>query len=107
MLVDRVLAAGRMNVEQLRAYAQEREGDRSWRRFGRVDLAWPELKLAVEYDGLDHVGSARRMNDDRRRLNRLVAAGWTVLHVTAPRLRDDLPGLIAEIRATIRIRRAA
>ncbi|MGE5827294.1 MAG: DUF559 domain-containing protein [Micromonosporaceae bacterium] len=152
VLVDRVLATGRVaGIEHLLAYAQEREGERGWRRFGqvvrladgraesppesrlrvrlvlaglpvpqaqfnvygedgfiaRVDLAWPELKLAVEYDGLDHVGSARRMNDDRRRLNRLVAAGWTVLHVTAPRLRDDLPELVAEIRATIRNRRAS
>ena len=70
----------------------------------RVDLAWPELKIAIEYDGLAHVGSARQMQRDRRRLNRLVADGWIVLHVTAERLRDDFPGFVAEVRAAQRSR---
>jgi very-short-patch-repair endonuclease len=71
----------------------------------RVDLAWPQLKIAIEYDGLIHVGSARQMHRDRRRLNRLAAEGWIVLHVTAERLRDDFPGFVAEVRATLRSRR--
>jgi hypothetical protein len=51
----------------------------------RVDFAYPELRIAIEYDGLWH-GERRAFLDDRRRLNRLVAAGWIVLHVTV----DDL-----------------
>lgn len=46
----------------------------------RVDLAYPELKIAIEYDGADH---DRRRADDRWRDNLLVAAGWTVLHFRA------------------------
>jgi very-short-patch-repair endonuclease len=68
----------------------------------RVDLAWPEYKIAVEYDGLWHVGSAQQMDRDRRRLNQLVAEGWIVLHVTAARMRDDFANVVAEIRTAIR-----
>jgi len=53
----------------------------------RVDLAWPELRLAVEYDGRWH-GDTAQFAADRRRLNRLTAAGWRVLFVTAEDLHD-------------------
>lgn len=66
----------------------------------RVDLAYPELRVAVEYDGAWH-GAADQLRRDRRRLNRLVAAGWTVLHVTAADLhRPD--ALIAQLRLLLR-----
>jgi hypothetical protein len=63
----------------------------------RVDLAYPELKLAIEYDGMWH-GERKAFLDDRRRLNRLLGAGWVVLHVTA----DDLEHperLVVRLRA--------
>jgi hypothetical protein len=66
----------------------------------RVDLAWPAQRVAVEYDGAWH-GAPAQLHADRRRLNRLVAAGWTVLHVTSVRLRGDLDGVVAEVRAAI------
>lgn len=40
----------------------------------------------------------RAFLDDRRRLNRLVAAGWVVLHVTTEDLRHP-EGLLARLRA--------
>jgi hypothetical protein len=46
-------------------------------------------------------GAPGQLHADRRRINRLVAAGWTVLHVTSVRLRDELDGVVAEIRAAI------
>jgi hypothetical protein len=67
---------------------------------GRVDLAWPEARVAVEYDGQWHA-SAEQLHRDRRRLNRLIAAGWTVLHVTSERLRDDFPGFVAELKTAL------
>ncbi len=48
----------------------------------RVDFAFPELKLAIEYDGAWH-GQPGQLARDRRRLNRLAAAGWRVFFVTA------------------------
>ncbi|BAL85942.1 hypothetical protein AMIS_7220 [Actinoplanes missouriensis 431] len=49
---------------------------------GRVDLAWPEVRLAVEYDGDQH-RSAEQFRRDVERLNALRMAGWTVLRFTA------------------------
>jgi hypothetical protein len=53
----------------------------------RVDFAYPELKLAIEYDGQWHAEPGQ-LGRDRRRLNRLSAAGWRVLFVTAADLHD-------------------
>jgi very-short-patch-repair endonuclease len=65
----------------------------------RVDLALPELKLAIEYDGAWH-GEALQLSKDRRRMNALTAAGWTVLYVTAADMRDPV-ALVAKVRAFI------
>jgi very-short-patch-repair endonuclease len=66
----------------------------------RVDLAFPELKIAVEYDGAWHANGGQ-LTRDRQRLNRLVAAGWTVLHVTAADMRDPA-ALVARVKALLR-----
>jgi hypothetical protein len=62
----------------------------------RVDFAWPEHRLAVEYEGVWH-GRPQHVGDDRRRLNRLTAAGWRVVFVTAADLYrpDDVVARIA------------
>lgn len=60
----------------------------------RVDFGWPQVKVAVEYDGLWHA-DADQLIRDRRRLNRLQAAGWYVHHVTV----RDLADIDAVIRA--------
>jgi very-short-patch-repair endonuclease len=65
----------------------------------RVDLAYPDLCLAVEYDGAWHAEDGQFARD-RTRLNRLTAAGWAVLHVTAADLRDPA-ALVARVRAFI------
>jgi hypothetical protein len=67
---------------------------------GRVDFAWPDLKVAVEYDGLWHAEEGQFARD-RQRLNRLRAAGWQVVFVTAADLYrpDQLVALIAEALA--------
>ena len=57
------------------------------RFMARVDFAWPEHRLALEYEGLWH-GESQQVVVDRRRLNRLSAAGWQVIFVTAADLRD-------------------
>jgi very-short-patch-repair endonuclease len=70
--------------------------------FARLDFAYPDLKIALEYDGLWH-GDRRAFLDDRRRLNRLNAAGWVVIHVTLEDLRRP-ERLVARIRV-LRARR--
>ena len=65
----------------------------------RVDFAWPEQKVALEYDGLWH-GESGQFAKDRRRLNRLTAAGWRVIFVTAAELHEPA-SLLAQIAAAI------
>jgi very-short-patch-repair endonuclease len=45
------------------------------------DLAWPEFKVALEYDGQWH-DDRRQFHRDRDRLRWLAAAGWLVVPVT-------------------------
>jgi hypothetical protein len=65
----------------------------------RTDFAWPEHKVAVEYDGLWH-GEPRQFAKDRRRLNKLQEAGWRVVFVTAADLHDPV-ALIARIATAL------
>jgi G:T-mismatch repair DNA endonuclease (very short patch repair protein) len=48
----------------------------------RPDFAWPDRKVALEYDGLWHAQNGQ-FAKDRDRLNRLREAGWQVVFVTA------------------------
>jgi very-short-patch-repair endonuclease len=66
---------------------------------GRVDFAFPDQRIAVEYDGLWHAEPGQ-FAKDRRRLNRLTAAGWRVVFVTAADLWHPqrlLARLVAEL----------
>lgn len=74
--------------------------DRDGTFVARVDLAFPDVRVAIEYDGAWH-GAPGQLARDRRRLNALVAAGWTVLHVTAADLHDP-EALVARVRALLR-----
>ena len=71
----------------------------------RVDFAWPEHKVAVEYEGLWH-GERQNVARDRRRLNELRAAGWTVIFVTAADLHERVT-LVARIAAELKAPRYA
>ncbi|MGY1665995.1 endonuclease domain-containing protein [Geodermatophilus sp. SYSU D00696] len=65
----------------------------------RVDLAFPDVRLAIEYEGAHHF-EADQVTRDAERLDRLRAAGWRVIRVTAADLRD-LEALVARIRAAL------
>lgn len=54
---------------------------------GQVDLAWPEARLVVEYEGPHHFEQLQIARDDRR-YGALVAAGWRVIRLSANDLRD-------------------
>jgi hypothetical protein len=53
----------------------------------RVDLAFPEALLAVEYEGAYHFEGTQIIRDDER-IARLHAAGWRVIRLSAADLRD-------------------
>ncbi len=55
--------------------------DELGRLIARVDLGFPEQRVAVEYEGEWH-GDAAALVHDRERLNRLRENGWMVVFVT-------------------------
>lgn len=69
-------------------------------RIARTDLAFPERKVAVEYDGQWRDGQLWALNRDRERLNRVHAAGWDVVFVTAPLLATPRK-MVATVRAAL------
>ena len=48
-----------------------------------MDLAYPELAIAIEYDSDAFHPETSALEEDARRRNRLRLAGWTVLELTA------------------------
>jgi very-short-patch-repair endonuclease len=47
----------------------------------RVDLSYPELRIAIEYDGQQHREDLRQWNKDIDREDWLERHGWRVLSV--------------------------
>lgn len=56
--------------------------DPDGRFLGRVDMAWPELKIAFEYDG-DHHREREVFQYDQRRDNGFIVNGWIAVHATS------------------------
>lgn len=71
-----------------------------WRVFdgerfvARVDLAYPELRIAIEYDGDGHRTDKSQWRTDIRRCRDLEQLGWIVIHLT----ESDLEGPAAFLR---------
>lgn len=74
--------------------------DARGRFLGRVDLALPQHRIAIEYDGREVHSRREVFTRDRQRQNDLVAAGWTVLRFTADDLRHP-ERIVAAVRAAI------
>jgi len=66
---------------------------------GQVDLAWPEAKLIVEYEGAYHFDELQIVEDDAR-YEALVAAGWRVIRLSSIDLRD-LDAAVERIRIAL------
>ena len=69
------------------------------RRRRRIDLAYPDLKIAIEFDGWDRHQIRRRFDDDRARTVDLQLAGWLVLPFTSATLRTVVVDKVREARA--------
>ncbi len=62
----------------------------------RVDLAWPQWKFAIEYDGQEFHGQSIHLDHDRARWRALNNVGWRVYPITKRDLHD-IPALMADI----------
>jgi hypothetical protein len=76
--------------------------DADGRFVGRVDLAWPDRRVLVEFDGNVH-RERRVFVEDLRRQNGLVLAGWTVLRFTSADVLGRPQHVLATIRAALGI----
>ena len=74
--------------------------DHNGERIVRVDLAFPDRQLAIEYDGDWRDGETWALNRDRARLNQVRDLGWDVVFVTAPMLRDPR-AVVSTVRAAL------
>lgn len=73
-----------------------------------IDIAWPDLRVAVEVDGARFHADAMAAAADLERTRWLEGRGWTVIRVTAADLAADRKHLaLDEIRAALTTARAS
>jgi very-short-patch-repair endonuclease len=68
---------------------------------GRVDFAYPDLRLAIEVDGYESHSSLTAFNKDRARQNDLVEAGWLILRFTWDDLLHHADQVAARLRRVL------
>jgi len=66
--------------------------------FAFLDMAWPEFKVALEYDGDQHRTNRRQYVKDIRRIAELERNGWIVIRVIA---EDNVPDILARVRSAL------
>jgi len=74
--------------------------DQDGRFIARLDLAYPEWMIGIEYDG-DHHRERDVFRRDAERLNQLQLAGWRILRFTADDVLRHPRRLVARIRALL------
>jgi very-short-patch-repair endonuclease len=66
-----------------------------------IDVAFPDAKVAIEFDGWAYHSDVERFRADRSKGNALVRAGWRLLRFTWHDLVNRPQYVIAEIRAAL------
>ena len=69
-----------------------------------LDLAWPEVLVAVECDGFRFHCTPDQLDHDDRRRTRLAQRGWLLHHVTWAGLRADPDELERDVRRSLELR---
>jgi hypothetical protein len=77
------------------------------RRIWRVDFAWPEFRVAAEYDGMAWHSGPEAFFRDRRRTAALQELGWVVVPMVAEDVRHRRRELVARIEAHLKRAKAA
>ena len=75
--------------------------DSGGRWIGRVDFAWPAVRLVVETDGFAFHADRASYRADRRRGNALVLAGWRVLRFSWEDVVHSPDDVVADVRAAL------
>ena len=71
-------------------------------RTRRVDLAYPDLGLVIEYDGWSHHSTRSAFDGDRARANELELLGLTMLRFTSASTDDDIVRTVRRAIKSIR-----
>jgi Protein of unknown function (DUF559) len=81
-----------------RPHVQAALHDSHGRFVGRADIYYPEARLVIEYDGVNH---RDRLADDDRRQNLLVNAGYRMLRFTAGDVHQRPELIEAQVRQAL------
>lgn len=73
----------------------------------RLDFAWPDCRVAVEYDGVDWHANPDAVRNDRRRRLALQDVGWTVISIVSDDVRHRAWDFVARVNQQIAHARAA
>jgi hypothetical protein len=73
----------------------------------RLDFAWPEQRVAVEYDGVDWHSDPEAMRNERRRRAALLDVGWTVISIVFEDVRYHAWDFVARVDQQLWLARAA
>lgn len=76
--------------------------DSRGRFVARLDLAYPQWRIAIEYEGEHHLTDSAQWTRDIHRYERLAAEGWTVIRVTRHDLFDAPATVVARVCGAIR-----
>jgi very-short-patch-repair endonuclease len=114
-LVSQAASGARSVAERLLLALLRRARIRGWEANARIadaggligvgDVVFRHERLVVEVDGWAFHTTAERFQLDRRRQNRLISAGWTVLRFTWRDLTERAEHVIDTIRAVLASRR--
>ncbi|WP_166442161.1 endonuclease domain-containing protein [Nakamurella flava] len=75
--------------------------DDDGRFLGRGDMVYEQYRLVVEYDGDHHRSDTTTYNDDLERIDRLMAAGWRVLRITAGMFFGQRTAAVERVRSAL------
>jgi very-short-patch-repair endonuclease len=75
--------------------------DGSGRFVAEVDLAYPERRVGIEYEGDHHRSDPRQFQKDIRRREQLLDVDWWILRVTNPDLHGRAPELLRRLDRTL------
>lgn len=89
-----VMFDGGLPEPALRYEIVDRDG-----RLWRVDFAWPDRRVAVEFDGFDWHSSREALRQDRQKRAALEEIGWRVLSIVSDDVRRQPDVMVRRIEA--------
>jgi hypothetical protein len=75
--------------------------DAGGRLIARLDLAYPSLRVGVEYDGRVHADDLRQFEADADRWNAIARAGWMHVRILRHHMRGRPPRAVEMVRVAL------